>query len=55
LTLCEGIKDPVRQIKIKQVAEIVSEIPTSKVVTEEHIINLFNYYQLIDEINVQEK
>jgi hypothetical protein len=55
MSLSEGIKDPVRQVKVKQVADIVSEIPANKTVTEEHIINLFNYYQLVDEINGPEK
>lgn len=49
--LVEKVIDPVKKIKVKQVAEIIQEIPVNKMVTEEHVMNLFNYYQLVDELN----
>lgn len=50
-SIVEKVSDPVKRIKLKQVAEIIQEIPKNKTVNEEHVINLFNYYQLIEEIN----
>lgn len=49
--IVDKVSDPVKKIKLKQVAEIIQEIPKNKSVTEEHVLNLFNYYQLIEEIN----
>lgn len=45
------IQDKTIQIKVKQVAEIIKEIPKTKSVTDDDVSNLFNYYQLVDEIN----
>lgn len=53
--LIEGISDPVRKIKVKQVSEIIKEIPKNKNASDDDVINLFNYYQLIDEITVIKK
>lgn len=48
--LINEITDPVRKIKVKQVSEIIKEIPKTKNVSDDDVINLFNYYQLVDEL-----
>lgn len=50
-TLLPTIQDKTIQIKVKQVAEIIKEIPKNKSVSDDDVSNLFNYYQLVDEIN----
>lgn len=51
--LVNEINDPVRKIKVKQVSEIIKEISKNKNVTDDDVINLFNYYQLVDELNTK--
>jgi len=46
-----NIQDKTIQIKVKQVTEIIKEVPKTKIVTDDDVSNLFNYYQLVDEIN----
>jgi len=46
-----NIQDKTIQIKVKQVTEIIKEVPKTKSVTDDDVSNLFNYYQLVDEIN----
>lgn len=48
--LLPGIQDKVIQIKIKQIAEIIKPISKTKSVSDEDVVNLFNYYQLIEEL-----
>jgi hypothetical protein len=43
------ISDQVVRIKIKQVAEIIKEIPKTRQVNDDDVVNLFNYYQLVEE------
>ncbi len=50
-SLLPKITDKTVQIKVKQVAEIIKEVPKTKSVTDDDVSNLFNYYQLVDEIN----
>lgn len=52
-TMVSEIIDPVRKIKVKQVSEIIKEIAKNKNVTDDDVINLFNYYQLVDELNTK--
>ena len=50
--LLPEIKDKTTQIKVKQVAEIIKPISKKRSVNDDDILNLFNYYQLVDEINL---
>ena len=49
-SLVEKIDDRTTQIKVRQITEIISDIPKTRNVTDEDILNLFNYYQLVEEI-----
>jgi ppGpp synthetase/RelA/SpoT-type nucleotidyltranferase len=49
-SLVEKIDDKTTQIKVRQITEIISDIPKTRNVTDEDILNLFNYYQLVEEI-----
>jgi hypothetical protein len=49
-SLVEKIDDKTTQIKVRQITEIISNIPKTRNVTDEDILNLFNYYQLVEEI-----
>ena len=44
------INDAVVKIKVKQICEIIKEIPKSRQANDDDVLNLFNHYELIDEI-----
>jgi hypothetical protein len=45
------VTDPIVQIKVKKLGEMLCNVESIKVIKESHILSLLRYMQLIEELN----
>ena len=48
--LKESVKDDIVSIKLQEVAKTIQPVPNTKRVTDDHLVNIMQYYELVQEL-----
>ena len=48
--LKESVKDDIVSIKLQEVAKTIKPVPNTKRVTDDHLVNIMQYYELVQEL-----
>jgi hypothetical protein len=48
--LKESVKDEIVSIKLQEVAKTIKPVPNTKRVTDDHLVNIMQYYELVQEL-----